>query len=71
MHTGTISDFDAQGQYGLIDADDGRLVPFNLSDVPPPLRPAFGIGARVQFIEPAGHECTCTSSLALLSHSDS
>lgn len=68
MHTGTISDFDAHGQYGLIDADDGRLVPFNFREIAPPLRPAFGIGARVQFHEPTGLECTCVSSLVLLSH---
>lgn len=54
MHTGTISAFDPNGQYGLIDADDGQLVLFNLWNVEPPLRNLFGIGARVGFVEQGG-----------------
>jgi diguanylate cyclase (GGDEF)-like protein/PAS domain S-box-containing protein len=54
VHTGTICDFDANDQYGLIDTDDGRLIPFNLRNVEPPLRDAFEIGARVKFVEQSG-----------------
>jgi cold shock CspA family protein len=49
MHTGTISDLDTAGQLGLIDADDGRLVLFNLQGVEPQLRCKFSVGSRVKF----------------------
>jgi cold shock CspA family protein len=51
MHTGTISDLDTAGQLGLIDADDGRLVLFNLHGVEPRLRCKFSVGSRVEFVE--------------------
>jgi hypothetical protein len=47
--TGTVSDFDRAGLFGLIIADDGRLLPFNLRETPPALRSCFEIGARVRF----------------------
>jgi hypothetical protein len=46
--TGTISDFDSAGLFGLITADDGRLLLFNLRGIPPALRSRFGIGTRVR-----------------------
>ena len=54
MLTGTISDFDADGLFGVIDADDGRLILFNLRSVEPKLRGQFHIGTRVEFVEQGG-----------------
>jgi cold shock CspA family protein len=54
MLTGTISDFDTDGLFGLIAADDGRLMIFNLRGVTPPLRDQFRVGARVEFVEQKG-----------------
>jgi len=51
MPTGTISDLDSEGLFGLIDSDDGRLVLFNLWDIDPELRPTFTIGTRVSFLD--------------------
>jgi hypothetical protein len=53
MLTGTVSDFDNDGLFGVIDADDGRLLLFNLRGTPPPLHELFRIGTRVQFVERA------------------
>jgi hypothetical protein len=47
--TGTVSDFDKAGLFGLIIADDGRLLPFNLRETPPAQRGRFDIGTRVRF----------------------
>jgi cold shock CspA family protein len=47
--TGTVSDFDRAGLFGLIAADDGGVLVFNLRDTPPSLRSRFGIGRRVRF----------------------
>jgi hypothetical protein len=63
MHTGTISDLDPNGHFGLIDADDGRLVLFNLWNVAPPLREPFHVGTRVEFVEETG--CLAPRALAL------
>jgi cold shock CspA family protein len=49
MRTGTVSDFDFGGLFGLIDADDGRLLLFNLAAAPSGLRQRFRIGTRVTF----------------------
>ena len=46
---GTVSDLDGVGLFGLIIADDGRVLPFNLRGTPPPLRSRFEIGTRVTF----------------------
>jgi cold shock CspA family protein len=54
MLTGTISDFDADGQFGVIDADDGQLILFNLWNIEPRLRVPFEIGARVAFVAESG-----------------
>ena len=54
MSSGTISDLDAEGLFGVIDTDDGQLVLFNLREVEPPLRPLFTVGARVHFAEADG-----------------
>jgi hypothetical protein len=51
MLTGTISDYDADGLFGLIDADDGRFVVFNLQSVDRPARDPFNVGTRVGFVE--------------------
>ena len=64
MPTGTISDFDANGQFGVIDADDGQLVLFNLWDLEPSLRAHFRIGSRVQFSE--GRDNLAPRALELL-----
>jgi hypothetical protein len=47
--TGTVSDFDKAGLFGLIIADDSRLLPFNLREATPALRSRFDIGTRVRF----------------------
>jgi hypothetical protein len=47
--TGTVSDFDRAGLFGLIIADDGGVLLFNLRDTPPALRSRFEIGRRVRF----------------------
>jgi len=47
--TGTASDFDSDGPFGLIDADDGRVLVFNLSATPWAIRPRCRIGIRVRF----------------------
>jgi hypothetical protein len=51
MLTGTISDFDTVGQFGVIDADDGRMILFNLRGIGPVSREQFTVGARVNFVE--------------------
>ena len=51
--TGTVSDFDKDGLFGLIIADDGCLLPFSLHETAPALRGRFGIGTRVKFIKHA------------------
>lgn len=53
MQSGTISDLDTDGLVGLIDADDGHLVFFNLLGMEPSSLAHFRVGARVQFIESA------------------
>lgn len=47
--TGTVSDFDPVGRFGLIIADDGGFLLFNLLGTPPALRRRFEIGMRVRF----------------------
>jgi len=51
VHTGTISEFDPEGQFGLIDADDGHLVLFNLRSLDAARCDQFRIGTRVSFDE--------------------
>lgn len=51
--TGKVSDFDKDGLFGLIIADDGSLLPFNLHEAPSLLRERCQIGTRVKFIKHA------------------
>ena len=46
---GTISELDDQAGLGLIDADDGRLVFFNLENVHASRPAMITIGSRVEF----------------------
>ena len=46
--TGTISDFDCAGPFGLITTDDGRVLLFNLRGTAPTLRGGFEVGTRVR-----------------------
>jgi len=48
--TGTITDLDDGGHFGVIDADDGRLVLFNLRGIDPSLYDRFKVGSRVEFV---------------------
>jgi hypothetical protein len=54
MLTDTISDLDSEGLFGVIDADDGRLVLFNLDGIDAALRDRFRVGTRVEFNERSG-----------------
>ncbi len=56
--SGTITDFDEAGLFGLILADEGFFFPFNLRETPPALRVKFSIGTRVNFI-------TCASGATM------
>jgi hypothetical protein len=47
--TGTVSDFDRIGFFGLIVADEGDFLPFNVRDAPRALQGRVGIGTRVRF----------------------
>lgn len=47
--SGTITDFDNAGLFGLIFADEGSFFPFNLRETPLPLRGRFEVGTRVKF----------------------
>ena len=51
MSTGTVAEFDVNGQFGLIESDDGQIVLFNLKDASPALRNRFRVGRRVRFVE--------------------
>lgn len=64
MLTGIISDFDTDGLFGLIAADDGRLLLFNLRGVSLPLRDQFKVGTRVEFVEEAGVSAPRAAALA-------
>lgn len=48
MH-GTVTEFDANGGFGLIDADDGEIVFFNASNVEEPDAALLDVGVRVEF----------------------
>jgi hypothetical protein len=51
--TGTVSDFDEAGLFGLIVADDGSLLLFNLRDAPAALQCRIDVGVRVTFAKHA------------------
>jgi len=67
MLTGTISDFDSVGLFGVIEADDGRLILFNLRGIGPIFREQFTVGARVKFTEQRGDLGPRASALAAVS----
>jgi hypothetical protein len=48
---GTVSDFDVDGHFGVISADDGRLLLFNLRDTPEELHNLIKVGTRAEFTE--------------------
>lgn len=50
MQAGTISALHGRERFGLIDADDGRILPFSCADFEPP-RCGLEIGARVEFVD--------------------
>ncbi len=56
--SGTITDFDEAGLFGLILADEGFFFPFNLRETPPALRGKLAVGTRVSFI-------TCSSGATM------
>jgi hypothetical protein len=56
--TGTVSDFDTAGLFGLILADDGGLLLFNLRETPFALRSRVDIGTRVSFTKLASEPTT-------------
>jgi hypothetical protein len=47
--TGTITDFDSAGLFGLVLADEGVFFPFNLRETPPALLELFEVGRRIRF----------------------
>jgi cold shock CspA family protein len=50
MRTGTICDLDAQGGFGLIEADDGHIVCFNRTDIAEKQAAELHVGTRVAFL---------------------
>lgn len=62
--TGTVSDFDKAGLFGLIIEDDGGLLPFNLREAPPALRRQFEVGMRVRFTKRASEPTARAVDLA-------
>jgi cold shock CspA family protein len=51
MHAGTISALDSRSGFGLIDSDDGRILPFNQDAIQDSILDTLQVGARVEFIE--------------------
>jgi hypothetical protein len=51
MHAGTISALDSYKRFGLIDTDDGRILPFSEHALQPSIPEVLQVGARVEFIE--------------------
>lgn len=49
MLSGTITAFDPRGAFGVIDADDGRLMVFNIRGMPISHRRGVELGTRVLF----------------------
>ena len=68
MLTGTISDLDPEGLFGVIDADDGRLVLFNLKGLDCPEKDGFKVGTRVEFVERSGDVAPRALSLSRVVH---
>ncbi len=70
MPTGTITDLDAEGQFGVIEADDGQFLLFNLRGIDAALRHRFHCGARVQFIGERSGLAPRACALSILQSSD-
>jgi cold shock CspA family protein len=68
MLVGTISDLDPDGLFGVIDADDGRLVLFNLKGVDCADKGSFKVGTRVEFVERSGDLAPRALSLSRVVH---
>ena len=51
MHTGTVSALDSHQRFGLIDADDGRILPFSQHAFQKSIPEVLHVGARVEFID--------------------
>lgn len=50
MYTGTISDLDREGGFGLIDGDEGDIFLFHPDSTMPPYEPrSLRVGERVTF----------------------
>lgn len=60
---GTIADLDADEQLGLIESDDGRILPFNLKGATPAMRARFAVGKRVRFVECPGRTVARATAL--------
>ncbi len=71
MLTGTVSEYDSDGLFGLIDADDGHLVLFNVRSFESALRDQFRVGTRVMFDERSGGPAPRAFALAPLIHTNS
>jgi hypothetical protein len=68
--TGTVSDFDRAGLFGLIVADDGSVLLFNLRETPSAVQRRFEIGTRVRFTKYASELNARAVELAPLDSSD-
>jgi hypothetical protein len=64
MAIGTVSDFDVDRRFGVINADDGRYLLFNLRETPAELRDLFKVGTRAKFTERESN--SITRAVALL-----
>ena len=49
LKQGIVSEFDAKGGFGIIDAEDGHIVLFNKNNLEEPYRAAINICTHVQF----------------------
>src|SRR6185436_1540734 len=66
MLTGTITAFDTDGQFGVIDADDGHILLFNLDGTDAALRDRFRCGTRVEFTEKEDTPAPRATALSIL-----
>jgi hypothetical protein len=60
---GTIADLDADEQLGLIESDDGRILPFHLKGATPAMQARFAVGKRVRFVERPGRTVARATAL--------
>ena len=64
MAIGTVSDFDVDARFGVINADDGRYLLCNLRETPTELCDLFKVGTRATFTE--RESTSITRAVALL-----